>query len=388
MATVSSNTNLFDNIGPIADVLAAHSIESDYIRQVPNEIIQILADKGYFRMKLPRDVGGLDVDVLTYMNVIEELSRIDSSVGWNTMIGNSSIGWPGSLLDKEAIKIMFKDGKVPLASSVMMPSGQAIPTDTGFLLTGQWQFSSGIEHSEWVLAGFTIPNESPFNHRIACIPKNDLTIHDDWKVMGLQGTGSCGYSASNLYVPNNFTWSMTNDEPLRGGPISYLGRPGFVTMDHAAFALGVAKRALETIIDISKTKIRGYNKDRIAVSERDSFKRDLGLSQTKLSAARALVIESHLKAWEYCEQKIIPPPMIQSEMRNSCVFATQTSEEVAQMAFKYGGGSALYLHNNLQKYFRDLSASAQHMMVNSSSYENYTNFLLGLDGADPMGTRS
>ena len=80
--------------------------------------------------------------------------------------------------------------------------------------------------------------------------------------------------------------------------------------------------------------------------------------------------------------------MIQSEMRNACVFATETSEEVAHMAFKYGGGTALYLHNNLQKYFRDLSASAQHMMVNNSSYENYANFLLDIEGADPMGLRA
>ena len=119
--------------------------------------------------------------------------------------------------------------------------------------------------------------------------QDELTVHDDWKVMGLQGTGSCSYSTSNLFVPSSFTWSMTNDEPIRGGAINYLGRPGFVTMDHAAFALGVAKKALETIIEISKTKIRGYNTDRKNVSERDSFKRDLGLAQTKLAAARALV---------------------------------------------------------------------------------------------------
>ena len=388
MAIASRNTSLMDDIGTIADILSVHAIESDNIRKVPDEIINILASKGFFRMKLPSELGGIDSDILTYMDVIEEISRIDSSIGWNTMIGNSSIGWPGSFLDDKAISIIFKDGKVPLASSVMQPSGKAISVEGGFLLTGEWVFSSGIDHSDWVLAGFTIPTEKPFNHRIACVPKNELRVHDDWKVMGLQATGSRGYSASNLFVPAHFSWSMTNDKPLRGGPINYLGRPGFVTMDHAAFALGVGKRSLETIIEISKTKVRGYNTDRLHIADRDSFKRDLGLAQTKLAAARALVKESHLKAWNYCEQKQIPPPILQSEMRNACVFATETSEEVAQMAFKYGGGTALYLHNNLQKYFRDLAASAQHMMVNASSYENYANFLLGVEGADPMGLRS
>ena len=129
-------------------------------------------------MKLPSELGGIDSDILTYMDVIEEISRIDSSIGWNTMIGNSSIGWPGSFLDDKAISIIFKDGKVPLASSVMQPSGKAISVEGGFLLTGEWVFSSGIDHSDWVLAGFTMPTEKPFNHRIACVPKKELRVQN------------------------------------------------------------------------------------------------------------------------------------------------------------------------------------------------------------------
>ena len=89
MALASQNTNLIDDIGPIADILAAYSVESDYIRKVPDEIINILASKGFFKMKLSSELGGLETDIITYMDVIEEISRIDSSVGWNTMIGNS-----------------------------------------------------------------------------------------------------------------------------------------------------------------------------------------------------------------------------------------------------------------------------------------------------------
>ena len=169
--------------------------------------------------------------------------------------------------------------------------------------------------------------------------------------------------------------------------MNYLGRPGFVTIDHAAVALGIAKRALETIVEISKHKMRGYNSDLKAVSERGYFKKDLGFAQTKLAAARALVKESHLKAWEYTTQKMVPPPLIQSEMRNSGVYATEVSEEVTEIAFKYGGGGALYLDSKLQKCYRDVAATGQHMMVNMSSYENYANFLLQVDGADAMGVK-
>ena len=75
-------------------------------------------------------------------------------------------------------------------------------------------------------------------------------------------------------------------------------------------------------------------------------------------------------------------------MRNSGVYATEVSEEVTQIAFKYGGGGALYLDSKLQKCYRDVAATGQHMMVNMSSYENYANFLLEVDGADAMGVKN
>ena len=62
--------------------------------------------------------------------------------------------------------------------------------------------------------------------------------------MDLRGTGSCDFSVEDLFVPASFAYDVSLTEPLRGGPIYRLGRPGFVTNEHSAFALGVARRAL------------------------------------------------------------------------------------------------------------------------------------------------
>lgn len=385
---MTQHRTLLDIVKQLAPELESKCADSDNLGKLPMEVVKILREHGLFTMKLASELGGIDADIVTYMDVIEELSRIDGAIGWNTMIGNSAIGRPGAFLPQSAINTMFKNNEIPLAASVPSPSGKATKTNGGFILSGTWYFSSGINQSTWVSGGFIVENEKPACPRIACMPTSDLTIHDNWHVMGLKGTGSCSYSANNLFVSDEFTFPINDDVPLRGGPMNYLGRPGFVTVDHAAVALGIAKRALETIVEISKSKMRGYNSDLKAVSERGYFKKDLGFAQTKLAAARALVKESHLKAWEYTTQKTVPPPLIQSEMRNSGVYATEVSEEVTQIAFKYGGGGALYLDSKLQKCYRDVAATGQHMMVNMSSYENYANFLLEVDGADAMGVKN
>ena len=56
------------------------------------------------------------------------------------------------------------------------------------------------------------------------------------------------------------------------------------------------------------------------------------------------------------------------------------------MAFRYGGGEALYLSSDLQRCHRDLDAAAQHLFVSDAVYENLGKFALGLpDVVDMTG---
>jgi hypothetical protein len=55
---------------------------------------------------------------------------------------------------------------------------------------------------------------------------------------------------------------------------------------------------------------------------------------------------------------------------------------------RYAGGSALFLTNKLQRCFRDLVASGQHLAVSDTAYEAHAQFLLGLGESVPVtGTR-
>ena len=90
------------------------------------------------------------------------------------------------------------------------------------------------------------------------MPVTAVQIHDNWQVMGLQGTGSCDFSVTDLFVPERFSWDVQQARPQRGGPLYRLGMPAFVTNEHVAFALGVGRRALDTLLDLAQSKQRGY----------------------------------------------------------------------------------------------------------------------------------
>jgi alkylation response protein AidB-like acyl-CoA dehydrogenase len=58
-----------------------------------------------------------------------------------------------------------------------------------------------------------VPDQPPpAGLRVAVLPREQITVHDNWQVAGLRGTGSCDYSIDNVFVGDRHTVP-----PLAGG---------------------------------------------------------------------------------------------------------------------------------------------------------------------------
>jgi alkylation response protein AidB-like acyl-CoA dehydrogenase len=210
----------------------------------------------------------------------------------------------------------------------------------------------------------------------------DVKVHDIWDVAGLRGTGSCDFSVEDLFVPAGFTWDIERAVPQRGGAVYRLGLPGFVANEHAAFALGVARRALDAIVELAAAKGRGIAP--ALVANRPTFQRFVGEAELRLRGARALAVERNEAAWSVVNAGGALTGRQHAELRGVAVHATETALDVVTRAFRYGGGTALYRDSALQRCLRDLNAGAQHFMVSDSAYEALGQFVLGRPGASPM----
>ncbi|MFQ6029072.1 MAG: acyl-CoA dehydrogenase family protein [Dehalococcoidia bacterium] len=376
---------LLEAVESVRDTLVLGAQEGEATATLPQASVDALYESGLFALKTPQVLGGAEADLVTQLEVIEAVSRIDPAAGWCLMIGAASVGNMGAYLPDEAIAEVFAGGRAPKTAGVFAPGGQAVPAKGGYLVNGRWSFGSGIKHSEWLSAGANLVVDDrvyPQQLRLA-FPTAKAEIHETWQVMGLRGTGSCDFSVSDLFVPRQFSWNATESEPLRGGPLFRLGRPSNVTNEHSAFALGVGRRALDAITELARHKWRGYQNTTL-VAERGVFQRALGEDDLKLRAARSLAIEVLESAWSVVARGDLLEPWQHSEMRSSATYSTQVALEVTTQAFQYGGGSAMYSSNVLQQCLRDIHAAAQHRMVSDSAYEGHAQFLLELPDADPL----
>ena len=377
--------NLLTAIDRVRPTLEADAEANDVTETLEWSSVEALYREGLLSLKVPRELGGPEVDPLLYLELIDELSYINTSAGWCAFINSTSTALCGAFIPDAGVERIFPGDRMPIASGALIPRGLATPVEGGWRVSGRWPFASGSAHSSWLLAGFRIVREDQPGpeHMIMACPVEDVQFLDNWQVMGLQGTGSRDFVLTDYFVPEELAFDLPTTDPRKGGPMFWMGRPGFVTPDHAAFALGVARRALDEISLQAGSYQRGYLASPIGL--RGALQHDLGKCDQQLRAARALCREALEDAWEFCLRNERPDLESQLRLRGACVYATDIACQVTTTAFRYGGGNAIYNDRILQRCMRDVNAAAQHFMVNTSAYDNLGQFRLGMANVNAMG---
>ena len=377
--------NLLTAIDRVRPTLEADAEANDATETLEWSSVEALYHEGLLSLKVPRELGGPEVDPLLYLELIDELSYINTSAGWCAFINSTSTALCGAFIPDAGVERIFPGDRMPIASGALIPRGLATPVEGGWRVSGRWPFASGSAHSSWLLAGFRIvrDDEPGPEHMIMACPVEDVQFLNNWQVMGLQGTGSRDFVVTDYFVSEDMAFDLPTTDPRKGGPMFWMGRPGFVTPDHAAFALGVARRALDEISLQAGSYQRGYLASPIGL--RGALQHDLGKCDQQLRAARALCREALEDAWEFCLRNERPDLESQLRLRGACVYATDIACQVATTAFRYGGGNAIYNDRVLQRCIRDINAAAQHFMVNTSAYDNLGQFRLGMANVNAMG---
>ena len=384
--TNSSETlrsTLLAQVDSVRETLLAGVAASEAGRTLAPESVAALRDAGMFKLKLPRELGGLEPDPMLQVEIIEALSYLDASTGWNVCIGNGGISltayWPDA-----AIKTMFKDGHVPTMAGVFNPQ-RAVAAPGGLRVTGRWSWGSGIRHAEWVGAHVLIDRgpDQPPDSRLIAVPISDVTVHDNWHVAGLKGTGSCDFSAQDLFVADDFTFPLHPLVPKRGGPFFRMGLPGLLINEFMALNLGVGRRALDEMVNLIKSKQRGYGRS-YASADRGVVQRAIGEGDLKLRGVRALVMDILRDAWRTVCAGGYPSMAQQIDMRAVTLMCSQVAVDIAANAVRYGGGQAIFLDHVLQRCLRDLQTAATHLFVSDVAYEQRGQLMLGREILDPL----
>jgi alkylation response protein AidB-like acyl-CoA dehydrogenase len=101
-----------------------HRGEGDTLRRLPDAIAKAFVDANIYRLMLPQDFGGEDIDPITYYDLVEEVSSYDGSAGWNYSIGITGTIVIGDL-PRKRLQSIFATADACVAGSAS-PPGRAL----------------------------------------------------------------------------------------------------------------------------------------------------------------------------------------------------------------------------------------------------------------------
>ena len=375
-----------DTARKLAERVAAQADQIDSERQIPAKLAAEFADQGFFRLLLPRSLGGAQLDHPDFLRILEIFADADGSTGW--CINQNNVHSINSLrMPLETAEEIYSDGRAVVTNGPPTASVKAVPCDGGYRLSGRWNFSSGISHATWVaaLAPIVPMGQEPdaiFNRdgaRILLIPKKDVDFVDFWPVHGLRGTASFSFEVDDLFVPDARTYDPTaaprEDGPVYGIPTTLLFASGFSTV-----ALGIARASLRTAMDLAGHKIPGRSTR--LLQDESTTQRIIGEAEAVWHSAKSFLREAAASVWESATAKEPLTTEQRIKLRLASTFGIRKATEVVETAYELCGSNAILETNPIQRQFQDIHVVSQHIQGRPTHYETAGQFFMGME---PIG---
>ena len=371
VTTVSMETDLVEHARSVASVADKYAEEGDKNGQLASPVVDALLRERILGMWTPKALGGSELDVLSSLRVLENLTYGDPSTGWVAMAASLAIGTGAAYLKDEAIDELFGGGRFPVIAGQGTRPGTAVPRDGGFLLTGSWSFASGIKHATHIHTLGII--EDTGEPRIFVVPVDKATLIDNWDVLGLRATGSIDYRIDNVFVPDAYTHFAVTEEPRRGGNLFTLGIIGLAIIAHSGWACGIGRRMLDELANKVKS---GVGRSGTQASS-ESFHEQYAKAEATYRSARALVFESWGDVKDALDRGERPSVRQHSLIRLAMANITWACHEVSEFVYKTSGTLALR-SGTIQRLFRDMHAGTQHITSAPPVIRNTGRELAGL----------
>jgi 3-hydroxy-9,10-secoandrosta-1,3,5(10)-triene-9,17-dione monooxygenase len=367
----------------LVDTLSARSEQCEAGRQCPAETIDDFVDSGLLRICQPARYGGYELSWDVLCEVSQILARGCGSQAWVQNVFSDHCQKVATFPIEAQDEVWAKTPDARVSAS-FDPVGRARPVDGGVMYSGRHGFSSGIDHAQWVICGGWLDQEDGKKQRsFFLLPTTDVTIIDDWHVMGFSGTGSKSFEAKDVFVPSYRILTGEDADAgtgpgtkLNTAPIFRLPRGGITSTGFAAIAVGIAEGFLKSFVEYTRPrKSRG-----VSLADLMGTQMNIGSASAEINAAGLIYIEVARLAMRCLEEGSKVPPELKLRAKRDSAYAAQLTLGAVSRLFNAAGGRALFLKSDLQRRYRDCSAAASHhSLVWDGSATEYGRHILEAD---------
>jgi hypothetical protein len=341
--------------------IAPHVMEWDEVSQFPSEIIPKLAEMGFLGVIFPEKYGGAGMGYLEYAIIIEELSRVDGSVGiiiaaHNSLCTNHIYKF-GTEEQRQKYVVPLAQGKKLGCWSLTEPEAGsdaggtrtiAVKKDAAWVINGAKTFTTNGHYAD-VCVGMAVTDASKKHHGISAfiIEKGTPGFRPGKKEnkLGLRASDTsevvftdCRVPAENL-LGREGEGFVNSLQILDGGRISI-----------ASLGLGMAQGAYECSVRYAKER-KQFGKP---ISDFQAIQFKLADMATQIEAARLLTYRAAWLADRAIAEGAADQSRITRESSMAKLYAGEVAVRVANEAVQIHGGYGFIKDYPAEKYYRDV----------------------------------
>ena len=333
--------------------IAPHVMEWDEASRFPAELIPKLAEMGLLGVIFPEEYGGAGLGYIEYVSVIEELSRVDGSIGLivaahNSLCTNHIFKFGSEEQRKKYVVPLARGEKLGCWSLTEPEAGSdaggtrtvAKRKDGGWVLNGAKTFTTNGHYAEVCVAmAVTDKDKGAKGISAFIVEKGNPGFRAGKKEnkLGMRASDTSEVVFTDCFVPDaNLLGAeglgfVNTLQVLDGGRISI-----------AALALGMAQGAYEAAAKYAKQR-KQFGK---AISEFQAIQFKLADMVTEIDAARWMVYRA---AWLADQNS----PRFTKESSMAKLYASEVGVRVANEAVQIFGGYGFIKDYPAEKFYRD-----------------------------------
>lgn len=328
------------------------AVKLDRDGEFPAEVVQKLGELGFMGMVIPTEYGGAGLDPLSYVIMMEEISRVCASTSVILSVNNSLVCEVlknfGTEEQKQKYLIPLAQGKKLGAYCLTEPmSGSDAATQktsakldgNSYVINGSKNFiTNGPQSDVLILFAMTDPSKGAkgVNAFVLDTKTPGVEIGKDENKMGIRASGTCTISFNNVRLPV----SHRLGEELAGFIIAMKtldnGRIGI-----ASQALGIAQAALEEAIKYGKER-KQFDR---ALVDNQGIRWMISDMATRVEASRLLIYQA-------AYQKTLGGRYTKYSAMAK-LFASETATYVANKALQIHGGYGFTKDYPVERLLRD-----------------------------------
>ncbi len=360
---------------------AADEIEAE--RELPRPLFEALADAGLYHLALPRSLGCAELDLPTYILVLEELGKADASTAWTVNQGAIYATY-AARMPRAAARAIWIDTPRAVVANTPAATAKAVVLPGGYRVTGRQGFSTGCRHASWVAAHAQIWDDGVLRldeangqpeTRYLYVPVAEAQLLDTWQVRGMRGTGTHHFAVDDVFVPAERTVLSVTAPLYETGPLYRIPRTLLFASGDAAVSLGLARSSLETFFELAGAKTpraaQGLLRDQAMVQA------DVGHAEARLRSARAFLVEAVRDIWAAASGPGITLDQ-RAALRLATTHAIRQAVQIVDTVYNAAGATAVYESHLIQRHFQDVHVISQHLQSRMSHYELVGKHWLGL----------